>query len=231
MPEGEERGVSVNVSVGKEIDRSIGDLITSLLKPTATELGNPMGDYIGLASDKIRRKRETNASLGMAEVRKKLAAADVSPEEIAPPKEEDLHLLLTGISLTDDPGIRVLWAGIFTNALDQKVGEAPSRAYLRVLQTLSPLDAKIIDFLAFAIRTDAELKLSLTDTDPQTILRLPRRRRNSSRPTTKLMRSVHKKRSRQSGRRPQNPRSTRSKGLRGLKILFARGSSNAFQRR
>jgi hypothetical protein len=153
-------GINVDVAVGKELDRGLADILRALFLPPAAELGNLLGDAIGLATDRIRRKREMNAELGMREVHKRLDQAGVSLDDIVPPKEEDLHLLLTGLSLTDDRYVRKLWAGLFANALGPDSGVSVDRPYLSVLQSLSPMDAKIIDFLAFALQTDLDLKMA-----------------------------------------------------------------------
>lgn len=153
-------GVNVDVAIGKELDRSLADIVRALFVPPATEIGNLLGDAIGLASDRIRRKRELNAKLGMREVHKQLDQAGVSLDDIVPPKEEDLHLLITGLSLTDDGHVRKLWAGLFANALGPNSGVSADRPYLSVLQSLSPMDAKIIDFLAFALQSDLDLKMA-----------------------------------------------------------------------
>jgi hypothetical protein len=154
----EEVSVSLFSHVGKEIDRSLAEIVSALLKPAATELGHLIGDSIGIYRDRISQKRSANVQSGFEEVRKKLDAADVDMKDITPPKEEELHLLITGLSLSDDQTVRKLWAGLFANALDPKSDATAERPFLSVLATLSPLDAKVIDFLAFVAKTDAELR-------------------------------------------------------------------------
>lgn len=158
---------SLNIELGKEIDRSLAEIMTALLKPAATEIGAFLGDSMGFIADRIRRKRERNAQLGLDEVRKKLEASNIDMNEITPPNEEELHLLLTGLSLSDDPNIRGLWAGLFAKALDPKSTTTAERHYLAVLQTLSATDSKVIDFLAFAIRTDEDFRAKLKNFQPQ----------------------------------------------------------------
>ena len=117
-----------------------------------------MGDGIGLLGDRIRRKREFNAQKGIEEVRRKLETSGVSLDSITPPQEEELHLLLTGLSLTDDQITRGLWTGLFAKALEPNTGISAERPFISILQSLPPLDAKLIDFLAFTIRSEIELQ-------------------------------------------------------------------------
>lgn len=151
--------LSIDVALAKETDRAVGDVIRALFLPPASELGNLLGDAIGLASDVVRRKRLVNARLGMEEVRERLAQAGVNPQDIVPPKEEDLHLLLEGLSLADDSDVRKLWTGLFASALEPGSGVAVERPFISVLQSLTPMDAKVIDFLAFVQQTDQDQRV------------------------------------------------------------------------
>jgi hypothetical protein len=100
---------SIDVSVGKEIDAALGDVIRGLLQKPSEAVGDLVADGIGILGDRVRRKRELNAKLGMEEVRKRLDADGVDMKDITPPKEEELHLLMNGMSLADDESIRDLW--------------------------------------------------------------------------------------------------------------------------
>lgn len=162
MPENDQADnkgpVAVSINLGQEIDRSLADILRALLLPSATEIGGFLGDTIGIYSDRVRRKRELNARAGMDEVNKQLERANVDVSTIVPPKEEELHLLMTGLSLTDDDYVRRLWAGLFAKAISPDAAVTAERSYIVVLQSLSPQDAKIIDFLAFVMETEAALK-------------------------------------------------------------------------
>ena len=151
---------SFKMSVGKKIDAALGDVIRGLLKKPAKETGNLLADGIGILGDKVRRKREINAQLGMEEVRKKLEAHSVDMKDITPPKEEELHLLINGMSLTDDENVRDMWAGLFAMALEPNSDVTAERPVISVLEGLSTVDAKVIDLLAFIQRTDDELKIN-----------------------------------------------------------------------
>lgn len=155
---GDGRNSPIDISIGKEIDRSLGDIISALLKPAATEVGSLLGDSIGLLTDRIRRKRQLNAELGLSEVRKKLEAAHVDMDTLVPPKEEEIYLLVNGLSLTEDESVRHLWAGLFAKILEPGSTISAERSFLSVLGSLSPMDAKIIDFLASIIRADSEIR-------------------------------------------------------------------------
>jgi Abortive infection alpha len=149
---------SIDISLGKEIDRSLADIVTALLKPAATEVGNLIGDTIGIASDRIRSKRERNLRLGLDQVSADLQSAGIPLEAITPPKEEELHLCFTGLSLADDPNIRDLWVGLLAQALKPEAKSAAERPFITVLEALSPLDARIIAFIAFVNNLERDLE-------------------------------------------------------------------------
>jgi hypothetical protein len=167
--EEETGGSSLENSLGKEIGAALGDIIRGLLKKPAEEAGNLIADGIGILGDRVRRKRENNAQLGMEEVRKKLEADGVDMKDITPPEEEELHLLVNGMSLAGDETVRDMWAGLFAKAIEPDSGIIAERHFISVLESLSPMDAKIIDFLAFTIKTDRDLRRKAQDFRPKDI--------------------------------------------------------------
>lgn len=161
MAEEEENGgSSLKISLGKEIDAALGDVIRGLLKKPAEEAGNLIADGLGILGDRVRRKREINAQLGMEEVRKKLKTDGVDMKDITPLEEEELHLLINGMSLAGDETVRDMWAGLFAKALEPNSGVTADRSFLSVLDSLSPTDAKIIHFLSYATQRLEELARS-----------------------------------------------------------------------
>lgn len=158
---------SRNVSVGKEIDAALGEVIRGLFQEPAKEVGNLMGDAIGILGDRVKRKRELNAKLGIEDVRKKLEASNVDMKDITPPKEEELHLLINGLSLAGNENVRDMWAGLFAKALEPKSNVTAERPFISVLESLSPLDAKVIDFLAYTMKTDKELRETAANFRPR----------------------------------------------------------------
>lgn len=153
--------------IGKEVGRSLAELVTALLKPGAVELGGLIGDSIGIVSDQIKRKRAANAAAAMLEVKQKLDNADVELEKLAPTSEEELYLLINGASLADDPSVRNLWSGLFAQSLDPNSPISAERPFIRVLESLTPLDARLIDFLAFAEQTEQSLNQTIADHAPK----------------------------------------------------------------
>jgi len=151
-------GVSINIGLGKETDAALGDALRQLLLKPTKEAGDLISDSIGLFGDKIKRKRMLNARLGLEGVRKTLEANNVDMKNITPPAEEELHLLLEGMSLSGEERVREMWSGLFAKALEPGSGIKAERQFIAVLQSLSPMDAKIIDFLAFLDKTDRDLR-------------------------------------------------------------------------
>jgi hypothetical protein len=148
---------------GKEMDRAFADVFRELLEPGAKEAGRLIADWLGLTADKIGQKRKLNAEIGFRELQAKLSAL----ESVETPKEEELYLLINGLSLTDDPSVRDLWTGLFAKALDPNSPATAERSFISILQTLSSMDAKIIDFLAFAMNTDSELRAGALRFQPE----------------------------------------------------------------
>ncbi|MDF1845895.1 MAG: Abi-alpha family protein [Parvibaculaceae bacterium] len=146
--------------IGKGIDAALGDVIRGLLRKPAETVGDLVADGIGILGDRVRHKRELNARLGMEEVRAKLDADGVDMKDITPPKEEELYLLLNGMSLASDESVRDMWSGLFARALKPDAETEAERPYISILESLSPMDAKIIDLLAFIQRTKADLEAS-----------------------------------------------------------------------
>lgn len=163
---------SLSVSIGKELDAALGDMIRGLTKRPSEAIGDFLADGIGIVGDRIKRKRELNAKLGMEEVQRILDTNGVSMKDITPPKEEELHLLLNGISLADDNNVRNMWAGLFAKALEPSSEIIAERPFISLLESLSSLDAKVIDLLAFIERTNAELKTRVSHFAPKDLRKI-----------------------------------------------------------
>lgn len=161
---------SLNVSIGKEIDAALGDVIRGLLKRPSEVVGDLIADSFGILGDRVKRKRELNAKLGIEEVRKRLDADGVDVKDITPPKEEELHLLMNGMSLADDETVRALWAGLFAKALKPESKTTAERPFISILESLSPLDAKVVDLLAFIQKTEAELRAKAERFAPKDVM-------------------------------------------------------------
>ena len=162
--------ISLDVSIGKEIDSALGNVVRALLQKPADAVGDLVADGIGILGDRVRLKRELNAKLGIEDVRAKLDAVGVDMKDITPPKEEELHLLMNGLSLADDENVRDMWAGLFARALMPDAETEAERPYISILESLSPMDAKIIDLLAFIQRTDADLRANIENFAPKDIM-------------------------------------------------------------
>ena len=161
--EGKKGGVALP---GREIDAALGDVIRGILVKPADALGDLLSDGIGLLGDKIKRKREFNMKLGIEEVRKKLEAANVDMTRVTPPKEEELQLLMNGLSLTDDKDVRDMWAGLFAKALEPGSQIKADKPFLVVLQSLTASDARILAFLAYVVGVENGLRVNARSFKP-----------------------------------------------------------------
>ena len=59
---GEKPKTSIGVSVGKEIDAALGDVIRGLLKRPAEEAGTLLAEGIGILGDRVKRKARIERS-------------------------------------------------------------------------------------------------------------------------------------------------------------------------
>lgn len=150
--------VKVTVTVGKAIDAALGDALRALLTKPAQELGIMLGDSLGILGDKIKIKRLANVQKGFSELAKKLEQKRIEIGGVIPPSEEDLHVLIEGISLSEDDVVRNLWTGLFAEALNPNNNTTVQRAYTSVLQSMSAQDARILALLSFAEMKERQLR-------------------------------------------------------------------------
>lgn len=162
MADDNKDGNSTKLSLGPNTDAAIADVLRGLLQRPATEIGNLFSDAIGILADKMQKKRAANMQLGLPETMGILESRGIDVKDITPPPEEELYLLLEGMSLSGDAGVRKLWSGLFATALDPTTDATAERSFISVLQSLSPVDVKILDFIAFIVRSDLELSGSLS---------------------------------------------------------------------
>jgi len=144
--------------IGEHSDKALADIVKGLLLKPAETTGDLISDTIGILGDRIKSKRQINAQLGLEEVRKKLETNNSDIKDITPPAEEELHLLVNGLSLAGDDIIRDLWAGFFAKAIEPKSSYQAERPFIRILENLSKTDAVIIDFLAYAYDSNSKIQ-------------------------------------------------------------------------
>lgn len=150
---------SLDVSVGKEIDAALGDVIRGLLRKPAEEVGSLLADSIGILGDRVKRKRHLNAQLGLEDTRAILESKGVQLRDITPPDEEDLQILFDGMSLAKDEKLRRLWSGLLATALDPNEASSVERPFTTAIASMSPADARIVEFTAFVTKTNREIDL------------------------------------------------------------------------
>jgi hypothetical protein len=144
------KGVGVSVTLGTEIDKAVGNALQGLLQKPFDAIGTIIGDGLGIIADKVSQKRQKNLQLGMEETRKQLESKTVDLKDITPPDEEDLQVVLNGMSLAKDDEVRRLWAGLLATALNPVGAQAIDRPTTSVIEALTPQDARIISLLVFA---------------------------------------------------------------------------------
>lgn len=153
-----ENNVEVTTEFGKETDKSLADIMRAALYPGAEQFGLLLADTIGLAGDRIRQKRQQNVTLGMSETRQKLEAQQVEMKDITPPDEEELHMVIEGMSLAKTDELRNMWAGMLAKALDPASDTTIERPFVTTLESLSAQDVKVVDLMALIDRSFENLK-------------------------------------------------------------------------
>lgn len=143
---------------GKETDKSLADIMRAALYPGAGEFGLLLKDTIGLVGDRVRLKRQQNVALAMDQTRQKLEAHQVEMKDITPPDEEELHMVIEGMSLAKTDELRNMWAGMLAKALDPASDVTIERPFVTTLESLSAQDVKIVDLLAMIDRSFTVLK-------------------------------------------------------------------------
>ncbi|WP_170377286.1 Abi-alpha family protein [Ruegeria atlantica] len=154
--------VSVDVTIGKQIDAALGDVIRGLLQKPSEEAGNLLADGIGILGDRVKRKRLLNTQLGLEETRGALEERGIELKDITPPLEEDLHVLLDGMSVSADEKVRALWSGLLASALDPNKSQSIDRPLVSAISSLSPADARIIEYVAFVVKNNRAIQQDAT---------------------------------------------------------------------
>ena len=155
--DGQKPGGSLSISIGKEIDSALGDVIRGLLKRPSEELGGILADGIGILGDKVKRKRFLNAQFGLQETRDLLESRNVSLKDITPPSEEELYIVLEGMSISGDSQLRKLWAGLLGNSLDPNGRQSIQRPITSTISSLSPSDVRVIEYAAYVSKTNRQI--------------------------------------------------------------------------
>ena len=155
--DGQKAKASVKLSLGKEIDAALGDVIRGLLRRPSEEAGNLLADGIGLLGDRVRKKRMLNAQNGLVETRELLDSKGVELKDITPPDEEDLHILLEGMSVSGDERVRKLWSGLLASTLDPNDNQGIERPFTSAISSLSPADARIVEYVAYVAKNERSI--------------------------------------------------------------------------
>lgn len=156
---------TVNIGeFGKETDKSLADILRAALHPGAVEFGLLLKDTIGLVGDRVRKKRQQNLALTMDQTRQKLEAHQVEMKDITPPDEEELHMVIEGMSLAKTHELRNMWAGMLAKALDPATETTIERPFVTTLEALSAQDVKIVDMIATIERSSEDFK-NLTEAE------------------------------------------------------------------
>jgi hypothetical protein len=149
---------SFEIGLGPQVDAALGDVIRGLLVKPSTELGNLLADGIGFFADRMRSRRLANTQIGLDDARQMLEARSVPLKDITPPAEEELYLVLENMSLAGDEQLRKLWSGLLAVALDPNDPTSIERPLMSAISSLSPADARVIQYAAFVLNTENAIK-------------------------------------------------------------------------
>lgn len=156
----------IEISLGKETDKAVGEILRNLLSGSAKEIGNVFENGIGIFGDRIRKKRELNLEKGLEETKRILDQRSVKIIDITPTTEEETHQFFEGMSLSGDDEIRNLWSALLANALDPAYNTKSGQDKLSVLRNLTLSDVVILEFICWHKRREDALSTDLSKLGP-----------------------------------------------------------------
>lgn len=128
-------------TAGKVVDaaREAGGFIAKFVS-------GPLEQGVGIFEDRLKYMRWERQVRLMSRAAEFMAASGLS----APTKAVPLKLalpLLQGATLEEDDGLQDRWAALLVNAANAEFGFEIQRAYLSILEQLTPLEAQVLDLI------------------------------------------------------------------------------------
>lgn len=141
-------------TAGKLIDgvRESGNFIAQIIK-------EPLKEFSGLITDKIRFKRQENLLDLEQRLQKKIAASGKRYVFREPSLSISIPLL-EAASLEESKEILELWANLALNFSNSKNNELPQKSFITVLREMSILDAKIFQKIYSTPQADEKCLLT-----------------------------------------------------------------------
>lgn len=123
-----------------QVTREFGGFLNKTFGPAAVEAGK-------LLFERIREKRIENFLEFQEMVEKILSDRNIGFDTKPIPLNFGVPLI-EQVSLEHDQLLKTMWAGLLANALDPTRETQPRKLFARIVASLDPLDARLLNFLA-----------------------------------------------------------------------------------
>lgn len=158
-------GISVSLP-GEHIDKAAAKIVDVVVgasaEGTATTLGNIFGGIVG---DRIRDWRTRNLIRMAADMARLFQEMDIPLSRAKSLPMGDVYALFDGASKQDNEALSELWSNLLCSAMLENTEITETRAFVQVLEQLTPIDAKILELLRFGDEYDRQLGLILKEID------------------------------------------------------------------
>jgi len=121
------------IDAGVQVTKELREFLLTLVGPVGKEMGEVM-------ADKVRFLRFKNSLRTFERAKQLLAEHEIEPQQV---NIKILIPVLEGASLEEDDGLVEKWAGLLASA---SANEPFHPSFPQLLNELSPLDARILDY-------------------------------------------------------------------------------------
>ncbi|MCW8843342.1 MAG: DUF4393 domain-containing protein [Rhodobacteraceae bacterium] len=135
---------------GKETDAALAEIVRGALGKPTSAVGDLVESGVGILHDHVRIFRMANTADGVLKVKRKLEAKGINAHDAQRISEGNFYELLDGMSRTDDAGLQDMWSQLIAEAMDPKTSTKADRSFTSVLNQMTPMDAKVLNFIGFA---------------------------------------------------------------------------------
>jgi hypothetical protein len=123
----------------QEVAKTLGKIVDGL----AHFFGDPLNEVSGILTDKLRFHRTVNLLRLQERFEEILRERGIT----RPTRQLRLSFgipLLEAGALEDDDSLQDLWAALLANSVDASVNIEPRTAFISILKSFSPFDAKVM---------------------------------------------------------------------------------------
>lgn len=133
---------------GEKLDQAAAELLKTALNLPAIETSNALADVIGIFGDRIKVYRAERRVTILHAAHGRLAEKGLSLDQTKPMLEGQVYDMIEGMGSAHTEELADMWAGLMANAMDPSMRVSADKTFTSVLQSLSPNDARLINFMA-----------------------------------------------------------------------------------